>query len=307
MKTYEQLVSGYLNECRSRSVGESTIKVREHLLIRWGNWLRSSSVKLRVEDVNGESILKFLKKESVFKSKATVAGKMSGLRCFGDYLNREGIWKRNHVRWMKSPKLNVGSHCNKALRREEIERVLEAAFRCRDRHFQYLWPAMLICFYSLGLRRGEVLRLNLADWDPKEKTLRVSSTKSGWDRYLPAMESLHRAMEAYVLARHRVLAEKEKLDQEALFINRNGDRVNDQSCSMALRKLAARAGVDRFHIHRLRHTCATDLVASGVSLPIVKMVLGHASIDTTSRYVQVSGPDRRRAIDLHPINEFLGA
>lgn len=304
---FEKLVSGYIAECRSRCINEGTIKTRERFLLRWGIWLRSSGVSVKLTEVNGETIVAFLKREAAFKSKATTAGMLSHLRCFGDYLNRQGVWSRNYARWMRGPRLVVGSHCAKALKKEEIEKVLTESFKCRDRHFQYLWPAMLICFYSLGLRRGEVLRLNTADWNAKEKTLRISCTKSGWDRFLPVSESLCRALEAYLLARHRVLSTKGKLDEPALFINRNGERMSAHACSIGMQNISKRAGVERFHVHRLRHTCASELVASGVSLPLVKLVLGHASIDTTTRYVQVSGPDRRKAIDLHPINQFLGA
>jgi site-specific recombinase XerD len=304
---FEKLVHGYISECRTRGVGEQTILVRELFLLRWGVWLRSSSVRMRIEDVTGEAIIKFLKRESVFKSKATVSRTMSHLRCFGDFLNREGTWKRNHVKWMRGPRMVIGPHCTKALKPNEIERMLEESFKWRDRHLQYLWPAMLICFYSLGLRRGEALRLNFSDWDAKEKTLRVLSTKSGRERFLPAPESLFRAMDAYILARHRVLAVRNRLDESALFVNRIGERLTANSCSLGAKRIAVRAGVESFHIHRLRHTCASQLVANGVTLPIVKMVLGHAVIDTTSRYVQVSGPDRRKAIELHPINQILGA
>lgn len=305
MRNFETLVDGYTEECRSRGVNEHTIAHRKRFLLRWGVWLRSSGFGSSLEDVNAEIIIKFLKNDSVFKSKSTIAGSMSALRCFGDYLNREGVWSRNYLRWMPSPKLRVGKHIPKALKKDEIEKMLAECFSQRDRLHQYLWPALFLCLYSLGLRRGEVLRLNFADWNKKEKTLRVSSTKSGWERYLPIPESICRALEAYLPARHRVLAHNNKLDQQALFINRNGDRLTEISCSTKLRKIATKCGIESFHIHQLRHTCATQLLENGVPLPTVKMVLGHACIDTTVRYVEVSGPERRRAMDLHPINRIL--
>ncbi|NJM09472.1 MAG: tyrosine-type recombinase/integrase [Bdellovibrionaceae bacterium] len=69
--------------------------------------------------------------------------------------------------------------------------------------------------------------------------------------------------------------------------------------------MALKIGLESFHIHHLRHTCATQLLENGVSLATVKMVLGHACIETTTRYVEVSGPERRKAMELHPINRIL--
>jgi site-specific recombinase XerD len=305
MNSFEKLVEGYLNECRSRSVNESTIRIREKTLLKWGVWLRTSGLGRPIADVNAEVILKFLKTDSVFKAKSTVAGTMSTLRCFGEYLSREGIWKMNYLRWMPSPKIRVGKHVPKAFKKVEVERMLAETFNHRDRLHQYLWPALFLCLYSLGLRRNELLRLDLADWNAKEQTLRVSSTKSGWDRYLPLAESVSRALEAYLPARHRVIAEHLKLDQPALFVNRSGERLSAMSCSIKMKKIALKSGLESFHVHQLRHTCATQLLENGVPLPTVKMVLGHACIETTVRYVEVSGPERRKAMDLHPINQIL--
>lgn len=304
---YEKLVRKYIEECRARGVGECTLQSRESYLLRFGVWLRTSSNRPPLNEVTGETIMTFLKMDSTFKAKATIAGRMSHLRCFGDFLNREGVWRRNYVRWLRGPRLLFGTHKTKALSREEIEKVIEAAFAAKAGILRHLWPVMIMCFFTLGLRRGELLRLNLLDWSPKEKTLRISSTKSNWDRYLPVPTSLTHVLEAYVLARHRLLAGKNRLDEPALFVNIKGERVSENSCSVGIQKIAERAGVEKFHVHRLRHTCATELVANGVSLPVVKKVLGHACYMTTARYVQVSGPERKRAVELHPINQMLGA
>ena len=52
--------------------------------------------------------------------------------------------------------------------------------------------------------------------------------------------------------------------------------------------------------------CASDLLESGVSLPAVQRLLGHASVQTTSRYLQIADPERARAMKKHPLNDYLG-
>jgi site-specific recombinase XerD len=89
---FEKLVEGFVQECKSRGVSEGTIRTRERFLLNWGVWLRTSGCGTPIEEVNAEVIQKFLKGRSIFKATATVAGEISQLRCFGDYLNRQGIW-----------------------------------------------------------------------------------------------------------------------------------------------------------------------------------------------------------------------
>lgn len=305
MNSFEKLVDGFVAECRSRGVGESTIKIRKSFLLKWGVWLRTSGFGGPIDEVNAEMIHKFLKSRSVFKAKSTVSGEMSTLRCFGEYLSREGVWQKNCLRWMPSPKLRVNKHVPKSLKKDDIERMLEESFRQRDRLHQYLWPAIFLCIYSLGLRRSELVALDYSDWDAKESTLRITSTKSRRERYLPVPNSVSRALEAYLPARHRVLSRHQKLDQPALFIRNSGERIPPEVLSAKFKKMAEKIGLKSFHVHQLRHTCATQLLESGVPLPTVRMVLGHVSIETTNRYVEVSGPERRRAMDSHPINKIL--
>jgi site-specific recombinase XerD len=58
-------------------------------------------------------------------------------------------------------------------------------------------------------------------------------------------------------------------------------------------------------LHQFRHTCASDLLEAGVRLPEVQRMLGHQVISTTVRYLHLSDPQRRTAINLHPMNNWL--
>ncbi len=305
MKNFDQLLDGFLSEGRARGISEETLKARRCEPTRWGNFLKNKRPRVCLESLNPEFINIFLKNRSHFRSKATIAGTMSHLRCFGDYLNREGIWKRNHIKWMQSPRVLVNSHLPKSISKKQIESILTESFRQKERLHQYLWPAVILCMYTLGLRRGEVVRLNMTDWDIKQRTLRVSNTKSGFDRYVPVSESVEKAIDSYLQVRHRILIQNENPNETALFINKLGRRTESQLISCRIKKIAKRAGVDFFTTHQLRHSCATHLLESGASLPQVKMILGHACIDTTMRYTHVSGPERRKAMELHPINRIL--
>ena len=60
--------------------------------------------------------------------------------------------------------------------------------------------------------------------------------------------------------------------------------------------MARRAQVPLVSLHQFRHTCASDLLESGASLPEVRQWLGHQRVETTSRYLQIADPERARAM-----------
>jgi site-specific recombinase XerD len=307
MKQYDALVEAYSKRCEVRNIGAETIYSRRREIERFGLWVKRKRPRPRLENINAEIILDYLNIVSTFKAKSTVYAKFSNLRCFFDFLVQENIWKKNPLKWIRGPKMILNSHVPKSLGQSEVERLFEACFKSRDPIFQYSLPTIFLALYSLGLRRGEVLRLNFDCWDRKEKSLKVLNSKSGHERLMPVPESLERALEAYVPIRQNSLAEKQIYDEPALFINRFGERLSAHAITTHFKRCARKAGIKQFSLHQLRHTCATNLLSKGVPIMEVKLVLGHACIDTTLRYTHVAGPERWAAIQKHPLNEFLSS
>lgn len=89
-----------------------------------------------------------------------------------------------------------------------------------------------------------------------------------------------------------VLAEKA---DDYLFTNRDGDALGDFKDSWW--KALSEAGIKDFHFHDLRHTFATDMIASGARDATVQAALGHASIKTTGIYTHVSNENLRKALE----------
>lgn len=305
MRKYDALINQYFEQCLVRGIGQGTINTRRREVERFGSWVKRKKPKPMLEEVNLEIIVDYLKSQSVFKSKATVYGKISNLRCFFDFLVEENIWRKNPLKWFKGPKLHVDSHIPKSLKKPDIEKLLQSCFESKISLHQYLLPTVFLCLYSLGLRRGELVSLNLHDWNNEERTLIVRNSKSGFERYMPVPKALERSLEAYLTARTNLLIEKGRPQEHALFISCDGFRITGHAISTHLQRRAKSIGISHFSVHQLRHTCATQLLNSGVSVPEVKMVLGHAAIETTLRYTHVAGPDRWEAIKKHPLNTFL--
>ena len=88
-------------------------------------------------------------------------------------------------------------------------------------------------------------------------------------------------------------------------MSRAGQRLSGFAISKGVHAIARRAGVPIHSVHQFRHTCASDLLEAGVHLAEVQRILGHAIISTTVRYTHIAGPERRAAMLLHPLNDWL--
>lgn len=142
--------------------------------------------------------------------------------------------------------------------------------------------ALLATLYPGGLRREEVIRLNLADYDPETQILRVKG-KRGKDREVPITDAgALRAISDWLQARGG--------QPGPLFvaIRRNGnlaaDRLNNQTVYDVLRQLTQRAGLEALSPHDLRRTAATHLLDAGADVLTVARYLGHSNVQTTGKY-----------------------
>lgn len=178
---------------------------------------------------------------------------------------------------------------------EEVRRLLEATDLrtnggLRDR-------AMLEILYSSALRRAEVVKMDLRDWNADARTVLVREGKFRKDRMVPVGEVAALWLGRY-LAEARPFFEVESSEQ-AFFLNRYGRRILHGWVSAMVPIHAKAAGLEkRVTPHMLRHACASHLVEAGADLRHVQELLGHSQISTTEVYtrltqVEVAGAHRR--------------
>jgi site-specific recombinase XerD len=182
----------------------------------------------------------------------------------------------------------------------------DAASQNRNDYQQHSLIAVLALLYGTGLRRGELERLDLDHWKREEGILRIDGRKTGHERSVPVSEGIWRCLEAYLPLRQNLLEKRGVCRESALFLNRDGRRMSSQHLGLMVHRLAKKAEVPLVSLHQFRHTCASDLLENGVSLPEVQQMLGHATVMTTTRYLQIADPERARAIRKHPLNDYVG-
>lgn len=148
--------------------------------------------------------------------------------------------------------------------------------------------AMVLAMFLGGLRAAEVRSLRLADVDMGLRRVRVVG-KGGKERVVPIDEVFFTECAAYLRAER-----PDGCRTAECFVVLRGPTRGEAMTEAGLRKVfrthRARSGATRVRPHRLRHTYGTELAAAGIDLLALRELMGHASPETTARYVHLS-PD----------------
>jgi site-specific recombinase XerD len=161
--------------------------------------------------------------------------------------------------------------------RDEIERnVREAAFHAR-RRMALLVRAAFYLLWQGGLRLGEVEELRLEDLDFPQKRLSVRDGKGRQDRTVYLTETAIRALQEYLSVRGEG-------SRDHVFLYRNAPLKKDLIRAQ-LKYAGERVGV-KVYPHRLRHTCATQLLNAGCRVTSIQRFLGHKKLSSTMIYAR---------------------
>jgi integrase/recombinase XerD len=189
--------------------------------------------------------------------------------------------------------------------RDQIVKLLRVATllpaRSTSRLRAQVFRLAIVLLYTTGLRRGELVRLVLSDYDPIERTLLVRASKFHKSRLVALSTSTTAELERYLRARRRL---PDHADAPLLVNNHHGPGAySGESFGSAMRHLFRIADVrtsdDRFpRVHDLRHTFAVhallrwyhDGVDVQAKLPALAASMGHVSIVSTAYYLAMLEP-----------------
>lgn len=155
--------------------------------------------------------------------------------------------------------------------------------------------ALLAILYGGGLRRSEIVSLDLDDFDKVTGVLKVKG-KGDKERVSYVTNGARQALDAWL--------ERRGNTPGPLFVpvTKGGTiiprRMTDQSVLDLVRRLARRAGIPRFSPHDLRRTFIGDMLDLGVDISTVQQLAGHAQVTTTARYDRRGEHVRRRAAEM---------
>jgi integrase len=174
---------------------------------------------------------------------------------------------------------------------DELMRVNEALLQESDWRWKAYFPLLLL----LGLRRSELLAAGWKDVDLDTKTIAIPQTKSGSPLLLPLPSTAA-----------DILADLPSRGKSEWVFPSDGASGHLVEVKGAWARIRERAGVDDIHVHDLRHTLASWLVAQGVNLPLVGRTLNHARSSTTERYAHLDLAPVRAALEVNATAMRLG-
>ena len=222
---------------------------------------------------------------------AARARKLSALKSFYKYLTvRTKQLQENPVVDLEYPKLRRS--LPRYLTLEQSAALLNAVSGVNEKR-DY---AILMIFLNCGIRRSELVGLNLTD--VYEDRLRVVG-KGNKERFVYFGTPCRRAIDEYLIERNK----KVLTDNRALFGSRNGERISVTAVHRLVKKALSQAGLDadQFSAHKLRHTAATLMLSGGVDVKTVQEVLGHESLNTTQIYTHIESTELKIAAEANPI------
>ena len=222
------------------------------------------------------------------------ARKLSAIKSFYKYLTvRTKQLQENPVADLEYPKLRKS--LPKYLTLEQSAKLLSSVSGPNEKR-DY---AILMLFLNCGIRRSELVGLNMTD--VYEDRIRVVG-KGNKERFVYFGTPCRKAIDAYLTERNQ----KVLTDNRALFGSRNGNRISVTAVHRLVDKALLQAGLDstQFSAHKLRHTAATMMLSGGVDVKTVQEVLGHENLNTTQIYTHIENTELKIAAQANPLSKL---
>ena len=222
------------------------------------------------------------------------ARKLSAIKSFYKYLTvRTKQLQENPVADLEYPKLRKS--LPRYLTLEQSAALLQAVSGQNEKR-DY---AILMLFLNCGIRRSELVGLNLTD--VYEDRIRVVG-KGNKERFVYFGTACRKAIDAYLVER----TQKVLTDNRALFGSRDGNRISVTAVHRLVKKALLQAGLDatQFSAHKLRHTAATMMLSGGVDVKTVQEVLGHENLNTTQIYTHIENTELKIASEANPLSKL---
>jgi site-specific recombinase XerD len=302
--TLPQLLHGFFQDWLIQQRGTSSHTVVSYrdtwrLFLRFVAEQRQRTVaKLTIEQITAKEVLAFL--DHCEKGRKVSIGtrncRLAALRSFFSFVaSREPLLAAQCAEVLGVPTKRAPVRSIRSMEVEEIEAILAQPNRKtpegqRDH-------ALLALLYNTGARIQEVLNLCLQEirFEPPA-CVRIIG-KGQKERYCPLWPETVALMKALLIRQPRG-------KQERIFVNRYGDPLGASGVRYKLRNYVIAAAKQtpslsfkRVSPHLFRHSTACHLLASGVDITVVRDVLGHAHLDTTSHYAQSNLETKRKALE----------
>ncbi|MEA3401906.1 MAG: tyrosine-type recombinase/integrase [Armatimonadota bacterium] len=260
-----------------RKCAESTIIAYRRDLDRFADFLRTHRLPTDVGQIKPQHVQAFAASLTNYAA-STITRNLDVISSFFAHLQRTGIVDLNPVGDVERPKRP--RKLPRAATADQVRALVAAAKTPRGR-------AMILLLACTGMRRGELLGLDIGDLAADLSEVKVQG-KGERERVLPVPEQCREALRSYLDVR--------EAEEPALFVNRAGRRIGTTTFHRWFRRLLRGAGLEDSDLtpHSLRHSYATELLRAGADVETIRDLMGHSDVSVTGVYL-ATDPSRKRA------------
>lgn len=215
--------------------------------------------------------------DSGFSNK-TVNRKLSSLRSFVKWCQKNGYFEQNPFKKVIAPK--IPKRLPLFVKESELESQKMNEYFSDD--FKGIRNCLIVeLFYQTGIRLTELINLNISD--VQYDYLKVLG-KRNKERIIPISTELYEKISDYIKLRAEFNSSEKKL-----FICENGKKIYEKLVYRIINNyLSSHTNLEKKSPHVLRHTFATHMMNNGVGLEVLKNLLGHADLSATQVYTHNS-------------------
>lgn len=280
----------FLQFCKMKNMSDNTVRSREVYLRRFISWCDDRGLS-KAQEIT-RPILERYQRHLYFARKSngqplSVSGQLSylnGLKAMFKWLTKQNYILYNPASDLDLPRANkrLPKHILSASDAEKIlnQPDITTAIGIRDR-------AMMEVLYSTGVRRMELTGLRTTDVDIDRGTIMIRHGKGDKDRMIPIGDRAVLWVEKYLYEVRPDLVIG--ISDDILFLNTHGEEIGLSWLSRIVKKYIDGANINKTgSCHLFRHTMATLMLENGADIRYIQAMLGHAKLDTTQIYTQVS-------------------
>jgi site-specific recombinase XerD len=287
----------YLKKVRNlQDLSILSIKKTICLFFRWLEGFEDEELE-EVEAIDEAIVLEFLKDSSSKLNQRTLREYLRILKNFFRYLYLFRLKTDYTLANIRLPRIDRWQRLRIPLTKEEVKRIFQEALK-KDTFQGYRDFTMLVLLYYYGLRSKELRQLKIEDIDFANHFIKISA-KGPKERLLPLPEDIQKILKSY-------LALRPKSSLPYVFITARPNSFLDTVLAGTLRNYGLKAGIKKpVSPYVFRSTCATHMLEyRNLGILEIQKWLGHSSLESTRRYVHISGRLIKEALNLHPLNKM---
>jgi site-specific recombinase XerD len=283
--TITQSLALFLRALQGQNYSPKTLRAYGDDLTQFLAWVEKNRVDwdipTRFSRGDIEGFMQYLAAQRM--TGVTRVRKLAAIRKFFAFLEENSILAANPAHTVKGARREEKEP--NILYKEQYKALLyEASDHIRD-------YAIIQTFLQTGIRLSELANLRVDDVDLEHRLLTVRQGKGKKDRQIPLVDDVVKALRNYMRYRNTQLM----VDDEILFLAKNGTSLNVSTVKYTVAKYVKRAGIrKKVGVHTLRHTFGAHKADKNMSLATLQELMGHKKKETTLKYIHLAKTNLRQ-------------